>query len=62
MRDVKILFTNIQKQYNKIKISLLFKKFTKLTFLELRMQNFQGIVFTWTQTYKEIFKSALVYL
>ena len=27
------------------------------------MQNFEGIiVFTWTQTYREIFKSALVYL
>ena len=26
------------------------------------MRNFQGIVFKWTQTYTEIFKSALVYL
>ena len=26
------------------------------------MRNFQGIVFIWTQTYTEIFKSALVYL
>ena len=26
------------------------------------MRNFQGIVFIWTQTYKKIFKSALVYL
>ena len=26
------------------------------------MQNFQGIVFIWTQTYREIFKSALMYL
>ena len=25
------------------------------------MRNFQGIVFTWTWTYIEIFKSALVY-
>ena len=24
------------------------------------MQNFQGIVFIWTQTYEKIFKSALV--
>ena len=31
-------------------------------FFELRMRNFQGIVFIWTQTYAEIFKSALVYL
>ena len=30
--------------------------------LELRMRNFEGIVFIWTQTYSEIFKSALVYL
>ena len=33
-----------------------------LEFLGLRMQNFQGIVFIWTQTYRETFKSALVYL
>ena len=26
------------------------------------MRNFQGIVFIWTQTYSEMFKSALVYL
>ena len=26
-----------------------------------RMRNFQGIVFIWTQKYREIFKSALVY-
>ena len=31
-------------------------------FLGLRMQNFQGIVFIRTLTYREIFKSALVYL
>ena len=31
-------------------------------FLGLGMLNFQGIVFIWTQTYREIFKSALVYL
>ena len=29
--------------------------------LELRMRIFQGIIFIWTRTYKEIFKSALVY-
>ena len=26
------------------------------------MRNFQGIIFIWTRTYKEIFKSILVYL
>ena len=26
------------------------------------MRNFQGIVSLWTQTYKKVFKSALVYL
>ena len=31
-------------------------------FLGLRMRNLQDTVFTWTQTYWEIFKSALVYL
>ena len=31
VRYVKILFTNIQKQQNKIKISLLFKKLTNFT-------------------------------
>ena len=30
-------------------------------FLGLRMRNFQGIVFIWTQTYSKTFKSALVY-
>ena len=30
--------------------------------LGLGMRNFQGIDFVWTQTYREIFKSALVYL
>ena len=29
MRHVKCLFTNIQKQYNMLKIRLFFKKFTK---------------------------------
>ena len=44
-----------------------FKKIYKLygkiirEFLGLRMQNFRGVVFIWTQTYREIFKSALVY-
>ena len=31
-------------------------------FLGLRMLNFQGIIFMWTRTYSEIFKSAWVYL
>ena len=31
-------------------------------FLGLQMQNFQGIMFIWIRTYREIFKSALVYL
>ena len=30
--------------------------------LELRMRNFHSIVFVWTQSYRVIFKSALVYL
>ena len=30
--------------------------------IELRMQNFQGIIFIWTQTCMEIFKSVLAYL
>ena len=39
-----------------------FKKFTNLTpkFLELRMTNFQGVIFIGTQTYRDTFKSALV--
>ena len=31
MRYVKCLFTNIQKQYNMFKTSLIFKKFTNFT-------------------------------
>ena len=31
-------------------------------FLGLRMRNIQDVVFIWTRTYGEIFKSALVYL
>ena len=30
-------------------------------FLRLGMRNFLGIVIIWTQTYRKIFKSALVY-
>ena len=44
VRYVKILFTNIQKQRNVLKISLLFKKETSRQvtpeFLRLRLQNF----------------------
>ena len=53
-----------------LKISLLFKKFTNFKGVDnsriVRIKNlikkFQGIVFIWTQTYSEIFKSALEYL
>ena len=50
-----------------LKISLLFKNLQTSRgitgeFLGLRMRNFPGIVFIRTQTYREIFKSALVYL
>ena len=50
-----------------LKISLLFRKYTKFLgktreFLGLRSRNFQGVIFLWTQTYREIFKSALLYL
>ena len=31
-------------------------------FLGLRIRNFPGIVSVWTQPYRDIFKSALVYL
>ena len=31
-------------------------------FLGLKMQSFQVIIFKWTQTYRDIFKSELVYL
>ena len=43
------------------KISLLYRQITR-EFLVLRMRNFQGIAFVWTQTYSEILKSALVQL
>ena len=62
MRYVKSLFTNTQKQWKMLKISLLFKKFTNLTREFLGLRNFQGNVFISTQTYREIFKPALVYL
>ena len=61
---MKCLFTNIQKQKNILKISLLFKKKIKIIpeLLGLTMRNFQGIVFIRTRRYSEIFKSELVYL
>ena len=49
-----------------LKLSLLFKKFENGQItqesLGLKIRNFQGIVFVWTQTYRQIFKSVLVYL
>ena len=51
MRCEKSLFTNIKRQGNKIKINLLFKKFTNFhgqitrQFLGFRKRNFQSIVF-----------------
>ena len=49
VRYVKSLFTKLNGQITR-------------QFLGLRIRNLQGIVFTWTQTHWEIFKSALVYL
>ena len=42
----------------------MYKIHRKITqkFLGLKTLNFQSIVFTYTQTYKEIFRSALVYV
>ena len=49
-----------------LKIKLLFKKnkngWITREFFRLRAWKFQGIIFTWTWIYREIFKSALVYL
>ena len=47
-----------------LNFSEIYKLHGKITpeFLRLSMRNFQGIVFIWTPTYTEIFKSALVYL
>ena len=59
---------NIQKQCKTLKSKPTFQEKFKLhgwitrEILGLKMLNFQGIVFTWIQTYKEIFKPALVYL
>ena len=61
MRHVKRSSTNIQKQYNMFKLYKLQGQITP-EFLGLRMPNFQGIVFTLTETCRGVFKSALVYL
>ena len=48
-----------------LKNSLLFKKrhgHITREILRIRMRDFQGTAFISTQTYREIFKSALVYL
>ena len=48
-----------------LKIGLLFKKFTNFNgqitreFLGLRMQNFQGIVFIYTQTFFKFFQTCI---
>ena len=44
------------------KLSFFLRNLQTREFLGSRMRNFQGIDFIWTQTYREIFKSALVYL
>ena len=68
VRNMKRLFRNIHKQYNMLEIGLLFKKFTNFTgkqlgnSLRLRMRNCHGIASILAQTYRKIFKSALVYL
>ena len=67
MRYEKSLFTNIQKRQNILKINLLFKKFTTFTgknnsrIYTIKNVKFSGIVFIWTQTFREIFDSALVF-
>ena len=67
--DMWSLFTNIQEQQSMLKISLpyfsgIYELHWQITqeLLGLKIQNFQGIDFIWTQTYWEIFKPALVYL
>ena len=51
-----------------LKISLIFKESVNFAggltrdLLRLRMRKFQGIIFKWIRTYREIFKSTLVYL
>ena len=54
-----MLFTNMQKQQNMLKSSLLYKKNT-LEFFGLRMQSFQ-VIFLWSHAYSKTFKSALKY-
>ena len=64
VRYVNSLFKNIQKHEKLAYFLRKLKLHGQITqeFLELRMRNFQGIVFIWTQTYREIFESASVYL
>ena len=66
VRCVKSLFTNIQNffKYQILSIKNIYKLHGQITweFLGLRMWNSQDSVFISTQTYTEIFKSALVYL
>ena len=42
---MKILFTNIQKQQNVLKITYFLRNLQTREFLELKKRNFQGIVF-----------------
>ena len=63
MKYVKRLFTNIQKQVNMLKISLQTSRTNNSRILSIKnAKDFQSIVFIKTQRYREIFKSALVYL
>ena len=63
MKYVKRLFTNIQKQVNMLKISPQTSRTNNSRILSIKnAKDFQSIVFIKTQRYREIFKSALVYL
>ena len=67
MGYVKSLFTNIQKKKNMLKIAYFLKnlqtsRVNNSRIFRIRLRNFQGIVCILTETYWEIFKSALVYL
>ena len=67
VKYVKSLFTNTQKQKNMLKISLVLKKLqtsqaNNPRILKIKNAKFSGYSFLWTQAYREIFKSALLYL
>ena len=68
VRYAKSLFTNIQKTIEYVlKISLLFKNLqtsrkNNSRFLKIKNANILRVLFIWAQTYREIFKSAFVYL